>query len=153
MPASAHLHYGLARQYFQQQEFDQASALVDAAIFRDSSVFDFYFMRGDLENFAGNHEGAIADYQRALQLCPQLHQASYALGRVYFGTLKYEKALDVFAQAIESNPFNAEYFLFRGLAHEALKQSDAACADWQQAAALGSGPAKKRLQELCGATR
>ena len=71
---------------------------------------------------SGEYEKAIEDYNKAIELDPNLAGVYYNRGNAYFYLKQYEKAIEDFDKAIELNPNNAYAYNNRGLAREKLKE-------------------------------
>ncbi len=92
-----------------------------------------------LSDLEGNRlEAGVAGLENALRLFPTYFLALEKLGLVYATQQKYEKAVDVFGQAVlvNSRSFNGWYGL--SYSHYALKQSQAAVEAAQRAVTLNS---------------
>ena len=80
------------------------------------------------------HDLAMADYEEALQLIPNLAEAFVNRGNTYIFRSQFRRAIEDYDRGLElgtKDPHAAYYN--RGLAHEALKELDSAFADFVQA--------------------
>jgi len=82
---------------------------------------------------------AINLYSAILRQGPQAFVQSLVLshrGMAYFSESLYENALDDFDKAIACDPRNAKAFFYRGTVRDALKEPEAAVADFTQSLTL-----------------
>ncbi len=73
----------LIQHYLTAQKYDDALVYLNQAIEKDPSNAMFFYARGCL-NEKVNIESAISDYEKAIELNPNLFNALYNLGVVYF---------------------------------------------------------------------
>lgn len=76
-----------------------------------------HFKKGFGYQNAGNSEKAIEEYQKALELNPNLAQAHTNLGTVYLGQGDYDKAIGHFKRVIELNYYDTKAHYNLGLAY------------------------------------
>ena len=94
---------------------------------------------------------AQSDIEAALEQTQSEAQIHSAAGQIAMARQEFRQAQTHFSAAIKINPNHFRYFLGRGLAAKALKQTDAARADLQQSQALfSSQAAAQALAELGG---
>ena len=85
----------------------------------------------------GDYQGAIADYNKALEIKPKNAIAYYNRG-VVMGKLKeFKGAIADYTNAIEINPQYAGAYLNRGITRELVNDLQGACDDWRKAVDLG----------------
>jgi len=113
-------------------------ALVDFdEIVSRSPDHEAYLNRGLTRISAGRPEEAVEDLTRAIELNADSADAhanrAFALVRLQ----RLELALADFDRAIEIDPGRPIYYRLRGGVREMLGDHPTACADWQQACALG----------------
>ncbi|MYB95649.1 tetratricopeptide repeat protein, partial [Candidatus Poribacteria bacterium] len=106
--------------------------------------------RGAAKFGLGNLEGAILDYNKAIQIDPEnanaysnraglksrLGESETANGNIKKAQRLYEAAVSDATQAIQINPEHAGAYNNRGHAKEALGQKEAAKVDFQKAKEL-----------------
>ena len=85
-----------------------------------------FYNRGNAELVAQNWEGAIADFQRAVALSPQLAPVRYALGLAYFNSGRYQDALAQFDAAIIIQSDDAKFYYAKGMSLKRLHEDDLA---------------------------
>ncbi len=93
--------------------------------------------RGINFNHAGRYNDAMADYEAALKLIPELAEAFVNRGNTFVFMKQFELARTDYTRAIEleTRDLHAAYYN-RGLAHEALRDLDSAFADYVEAIRL-----------------
>ena len=94
------------------------------------------FNRGLARHRAGDTDGAIAEYTRALELDENLAQAYNNRGVAYLSQSNYQSAVSDFSRSIKINPNEADTYSNRGNAYRALKKFDEAIADHNRALEL-----------------
>jgi tetratricopeptide (TPR) repeat protein len=77
---------------------------------------------GRARRAAGDEEGALAAFQRALTLDRNSSEAWYRLGRVHLAARRYAEARDGFFHAMVSDPARPEYRLYAGISY--LEQAE-----------------------------
>ncbi len=108
-----------------------------------------YFNSGVKKADAGDYEGAIEDYNKAIKINPKLSEAYHNKGvaKAYLGD--YRGALKDFDKAIEINPMFAEAYYNRGVAKIGLGQKYSGCLDLSKAGELGFDKAYELIKEFC----
>ena len=93
--------------------------------------------RGINLNHARRFDDAMADYESALNLNPELAEAFVNRGNTFIFIKQFELARTDYTRAIEleTRDLHAAYYN-RGLAHEALRDLDSAFADYVEAIRL-----------------
>lgn len=96
--------------------------------------------RGIQYSRTGDHQAAMADYEEALVLWPDLPEAYLNRGNTHIFQKKFDLAIADYDKAIEFDlrEMHAAYFN-RGLAYEALKKYKLAYEDFKNAAASEPG--------------
>ena len=84
----------------------------------------FYNNRGIDWARKGQHEKAIADFTKAIEIDPRYAKAYYNRGFAYFLKGQYEQAISDFTKAIELNPRYADAYINRGVAYGRKGQHD-----------------------------
>lgn len=90
----------------------------------------------------------IADFEKALQISPQMHLAYYNMGVVYITLRDYTSALSAFNKAIEINPDFGEAYYNRGYVYFTLGNREAGSSDLSRAGQLGVVPSYNLLKRM-----
>ena len=107
-----------------------------------------------------DYHGAIADYDRAIELDPENAEGYYNRGIAKSGLDDYHGAIADYDRAIELNPNYAEAYFLRGFAKHKLGDYRGAKADYDRAIELkpedadaysNRGIAKRKLNDYAGA--
>ena len=92
-----------------------------------------HFNQGVEKYEAGNYQGAIADYTKAIEINPQNATAYNNRGSAKDDLGDYQGAIDDYDKAIEINPQNADAYNNRGVAKGNLEDYQGAIADYTKA--------------------
>jgi lipoprotein NlpI len=95
-----------------------------------------YFYVSDHYCRRGNFNGAIAQLDKVIRLCPNNHFAYNNRGTAFQAMGEYKRAIDDFDQAIDIDPHLAVAYYSRGISWKFLGNHDRAVADQMQAIAL-----------------
>ena len=96
-----------------------------------------YFNQGVEKYQAGNYQGAIDDWSKAIEINPQNATSYYNRGYAKYKLQEYQGAILDYTKAIEINPQYANAYLNRGVARELVNDLYGACRDWRKAADFG----------------
>ncbi|WP_228061175.1 tetratricopeptide repeat protein, partial [Coleofasciculus sp. LEGE 07092] len=80
----------------------------------DSDQAEWWLHRGCKQWLDGDSVGAVASYDKAIQIKPDLHQVWLNRGAALFGLEEYEEAIASFDKAIQIKPNNHKAWLNRG---------------------------------------
>jgi hypothetical protein len=101
--------YFTRRPYY--KEFKRRIALLDKMIQDNPGDASNYFSRGHTYTNHFYYQKALADFQNALSLNPNMPAAHNYIGYLYMGKKKYKEAEKHFLRAIELSPnFSKPYF-------------------------------------------
>ena len=90
-------------------------------------------------NKKGQHEKAISDLNKAIQINPKNAEAYNNRGYAYVNKGQYDKAISDFTKAIEINPRSASAYNNRAFVYIVrLGNENKACSDLKKACELGS---------------
>ncbi len=92
-----------------------------------------HFYRGNTYSALGEYQKAIADYDMAIQIDPQLSEAYNNRGNTYSDLGEYQKAIADYDMAIQLNPQLGEAYYNRGNTYYALGEYQKAIADYDMA--------------------
>ena len=79
------------------------------------------------------YERAIADYDKAIEISPDLPEAYNNRGNTYNRNSQYERAIKDFDKAIELKPDYADAYNNRGLSYSLIKETQRALFDYDKA--------------------
>ncbi|MCZ8224313.1 MAG: tetratricopeptide repeat protein [Microcystis sp. LE19-84.1B] len=102
----------------------------------NQKLADLYLNQGNERLDKEDFQGAIADYNKAIELDPNFALAYNNRGVVYYNLKQWQKALADYNQAIELDPNYALAYSSRGVVYSNLKQWQKALADYNQAIKL-----------------
>ena len=108
-----------------------------------------YFKQGVEKYEAGNYQGAISDYTKAVEIDP-LHTNSYinrSKAKLNLGDNK--GALQDSNKAIEIDPSSSLAYMNRGISRELVNDLEGACDDWRKAVDLGKERPAKWVKQQC----
>lgn len=142
------------------QRYDEAIAVIDRAIAAEPVEYNYFRVRADIYEDAGNLELALSDYDQVVKLSKK---SSTALNnRCWFrvmNNIELEKALKDCNQAIKTDPDNINAYDSRGYVHLRLNDQQNAITDFNSALAIepdlaaslyGRGLAKLRIEDDSG---
>ena len=92
-----------------------------------------YYNRGNTQGALNRHEEAIADYDKALQIDPQLAAAHYNRGNAQGALNRHEEAIADYDKALQIDPRHAAAYYNRGNAKGVLGRHEEAIADYDKA--------------------
>ena len=82
---------------------------------------------------AGNYQGAVADYTKAIEINPSDADLYYYRGGAKEDLKDYQGAIADYTKAIEINPSDADWYSFRGFAKSQLEDYKGAIDDYTKA--------------------
>jgi len=85
---------------------------------------------------AGNLVGAIASWERATEIDPELHAAWYNRGIALRDLGRFKEAMASFDKGLELKPDDSESYYHRGVALDSLERSEEAIASYDKAIEL-----------------
>jgi tetratricopeptide (TPR) repeat protein/S1-C subfamily serine protease len=109
---------------------------MDAVIVPSQQTADDVFVQGFDKEIAGNRQGAIADYDKAIRLNPNYAFAYFNRGNSRYNLEDKKGAIADYDQAIRLNPNFASAYNNRGIARFALGDKKGAITDYDQAIRL-----------------
>ena len=121
---------------FRKKEWSASIAKWDEIIslLRDGSIkASAYTRRGNAKDKVGDHEGAIANYDRAIEINPQYARAYNNRGVAKSNMGNHEDAIADQGRAIEINPQYAKAYSNRGIAKRKIGDYKGAIADYDRA--------------------
>ena len=119
----------LGRSADPQADLKRADELAVARARPRCELRGFPFTKGQVLRAERRFDDAIAEYERALALDPNLATSVASLGDTYFALGQYEKAIEFYDKATRLSPRDPDLFFWytnKGVAYFALKQDDQA---------------------------
>jgi len=110
--------------------------LMALVLFVGVSIRDAYYNRGAAKIEKGDLDGAIADFNRKIELNPKDARAYYNRGIAKQAKGDLDGAIADFSRAIELDPKHAVAYYNRGIAKQAKGDLDGAIADFSRAIEL-----------------
>ena len=98
---------------------------------------------------AGNYQGAITDYDKAIEIDSQSAFAYYSRGIAKSKLGDYQGAIADYTKALEINPQDADVYSNSGITREMVNDLKGACDDWRKAADLGDELSAKWVKNQC----
>lgn len=95
-----------------------------------------FYNRGQAEAAMHNWDDAIADFQRAIAIDPQLAPLHHTLGLTYMNTEHYQDALAQFDAAIALKPDNASFYYAKAMSLKRLHRDDLAMQQMEKSCEL-----------------
>lgn len=95
-----------ARIKVMQRDLAGAQSILDRAIKRNPSNYDAFVLRGEIALANTKNPEAIADFEAAIKLRPQLAAPRMRLAQIYLGSQQFDKAEAVIADAKKVAPNN-----------------------------------------------
>ncbi len=95
-----------------------------------------YLSRGLIHSNRLDHDRAISDFNRAIELDASRAEFFLARGARYHNRGKYKPAVEDFTRAVQLQPNEAAHYFARGRSYHYLDEDDRALADFDRAVAL-----------------
>jgi tetratricopeptide (TPR) repeat protein len=132
---TTYIYRGLA--WAKRREFSRAIVDFNEAIRRDPS-YAFLALNnlGNVDEEIGEHDRAIENYGRAIELNPGYVPAYYNRAGAHYAKADYDQAIEDYGRAIQLKPNYADAFNNRGVAYLAKGAVDKAIADFGAAIRL-----------------
>jgi tetratricopeptide (TPR) repeat protein len=90
------------------------------------------FERGNANRILGHEDEAMADYEKAVDLNPNLYRAYAAIGSIYRDKHDYKRAMEAYTKSINARSSVDAYFE-RGQTYESLGEHQKAVEDYNRA--------------------
>ncbi len=145
-------HYALAKKgadLFDKGKFKQALKYYNDAIWTAPGVSDYYSSRGLVYSKLDQHEEAIADFQKALNMDSYFVANFYRIGNSYFKLEDFEKANFYYQQYLTFIPDDERVWYNSAMIYLQQKSYDLACKNLREAIRLGFEPAQKKFDKYC----
>lgn len=112
-----------------REEAKEYIKLYTASLTFNPKIVEDYIKRGNAYSYIGEHDKAIADYNRAIKLKPNYAKAYYHRGVAYDRKREYNKAIKDYNEVLKREPDYAEVYRARGGIWLHLKEWEKAKAD------------------------
>jgi predicted Zn finger-like uncharacterized protein len=103
-------HMYVAWAALENNQLGEALASADAAIERDSSLGEAYWVRGVVRLRSGNPLQALTDCQEALRLRPSLHRAHATMGEAYEELGRLNEAVAAFERGVARDDSQGQWW-------------------------------------------
>jgi tetratricopeptide (TPR) repeat protein len=128
----ARIYWKIAADHFNERQYQQCIACLDAALQIKYDYEDAYYSRGNALYELGRYDEAIVQYQYVICLYEQYLPAFINLGNVYADLKRYEDAQAAYDRACELDPQNYLSYYNRGCTYKELKKYHEALQDFIQ---------------------
>ncbi|RCV65314.1 Tetratricopeptide (TPR) repeat protein, partial [Methanophagales archaeon] len=120
---------------YESEKFNESIKALDISLSLNP-VAEAYYNRGIAYAGLSQHERAIEDYSKAIELNLNLAEAYYNRGTAYAELNQHKWAIEDYSKAIELNPNYAKAYTNRGTAYDELNQHERAIEDYNKAIEL-----------------
>ena len=111
----------------------KTNAEIALQLLKTPSNHSEFYARGMAQQSLGNHDLAIADFDKAVELDPRQSIFYVSRGIAFSEKKNYDRALADFDRAIQLEPNLMEAYFDRGKLYSSLRDSDRAIADYDKA--------------------
>jgi tetratricopeptide (TPR) repeat protein len=129
--------------YYLMNNEKESLHYVEEALKEYPRVPEFYYLSGVIQNGRGKYIKALNDFDKALELQPQVDIYKYYLGRgvSHMNLMEYDQAISDFSTSIEYNDTVASAYHSRAMVNYEVKDYSAAVSDFLKALELSEGNA------------
>ena len=128
---------------------DESAAMVEKAILINSKRGEYYLNRGLLKLAAGDSEAALANFNLATGLDPELFDAYLQVGIIYGARKEFKLAVENLKTATSLKPDNADAHYLLAIAYDGAGMGDLAKQELETTVRLDptNSDARLRLQK------
>ena len=130
-------YYSRAYAYYQLGAYDRALADVELMLRFEKRDLRAYLIRGLIRHQRKDYSAAVADFDEAIRIKPDLPVLRIERARANIALEKFKHAIDDLDEVIQLDPSNATAFYLRGQARKSLGKADLAGPDWQRTLQIG----------------
>ncbi|MBI5529562.1 MAG: tetratricopeptide repeat protein [Deltaproteobacteria bacterium] len=132
-PQNAQFHFQLGRRYFASREFAKAKQAFEKAIKLDSKKPEYYREFAEMQNIAGDHDGAIANVTSAMRYLADSNKGPFYLIRARALRLKkdYKETQKEIAKASSLNSEDPFAHLEQALLYRDQEKMDMCVAEFE----------------------
>jgi tetratricopeptide (TPR) repeat protein len=127
---------GFASWFYENKKYENYLKIMDVFIMREPNFAVAYNNRGNAYVRVNEHERAMEDFNKAIELNPNYAEAYNNRGNAYVRLNEHERAIEDFNKTIELNPNLAVAYYNRGLSYAGLNQHEQAIGDYNKAIEL-----------------
>ena len=131
-------HYNEGLKYVKRRDYRNAKIEFGKSVEVNPEFAKGYYMLAYIAKINNDADGALADYQKAIQYDTQYYLAWFGLGKLYSDLGRMSKAVSAFSETILIDPTYQKAYFERGQAYLALKEKSKAIADFKKALSLDS---------------
>jgi len=132
LPVDPDAHFKRAQELMRQGNHADAIVELEMALAADRKNPQYYLASGDAYAAAGDEHGAALQYNRALQIDPDLTAAKVRLGEVYLQLKSPDKAVTALEGVLQREPSNARARLALARAYAAQDKKEQALAQYER---------------------
>ena len=140
LASAAMEQYQRANRFFEQKQFAEASAALDAALNQDPNLVPALTLRGKLAMGLNRFDVARESFERAVRLEPKSAYTQFLLGFFHYVDNDFKKALGPLQAALRLKPNDSRTQLYLALTFEGLAKPQDAVLHYEKALALESSP-------------
>ena len=96
-----------AKQLYQAGKYEDAIGVYDTLIRNNPADGNLHFLKGAAKQKIHKNQEALMEYQRAVELNPNLNQAWQQIGSLFMNRMDYKGAEDAFRRAVQIQPDSA----------------------------------------------
>lgn len=102
--------------YYQAGKYQPAIKYLDSAISLDVRRIDYYLLRAEAKESAGNHVAALVDYETVIRMDPQNPNPYFKRGLIYHRQKNYKSAIEDFSFILDfENLGETRGIIFKGV--------------------------------------
>ena len=120
------------------QKIASCTAVVESGRYAGANLGYVYVNRANAYDDKGDHDRALSDYNRSIEVNPNNASAYFNRALTYARKADYDRAIDDYNRAIALNPKYAHAMVGRAVMYSVKGDYDKAIADYNQAIAIES---------------
>jgi len=144
--------YHLFLAMYDENNFLEASKLINQIIQINPSFYGYYLHKGKVELNAKKYDSALKNFNFALGLNPDVADTYFMKANTLDTLQRLDEALINYSSAIQLNPTDGSYYSKRGNTKMALGNRNGACLDWTIAGELGYYADFDKIKTVCEKT-
>jgi tetratricopeptide (TPR) repeat protein len=144
----AKAYFNLGTDHLQEEEYDEAIAVLNKALELNPKYAEAYLNRGIAYKHKNQHDQAISDYSRVLEIDPKDARAYCNRGNIHIEKGRYDQAISDYTHALRINPRDASIYYNRGIAYSLQRDDEKSWEDMNRAKDLGYPVSSQFLDDL-----